>query len=121
MSGSNDSRDEARILAAKSAVDDALDLWKAPPVSADFNRRLYRRIEQQTRWWDFLLRPQRLVPVAAAACLVIAAGLWVGRPDMPPAPVIRPDQADSALQEMKIIEEFNQLVRPETAAAEPAM
>jgi hypothetical protein len=121
MSGSFSPHDEARIAAAKNAIDDALDLWKAPAVSADFDRRLYVRIEQRSRWWDFLLRPQRLVPVAATACLVIVAGLWVGRPDAPPAPVIRPDQADSALQEMKIIDEFNQLIRPETAAAEPAM
>jgi hypothetical protein len=111
-----DPRDEA-LDAAKRSVDEALDLWEAPGVSPDFDRRLYRRIEQDVPWWSFLVRPQRLVPAGAAAALLIAAGLWIGRPGMTPAPrsaaieALPPDQAEDALHEMQMFEEFNRLVR----------
>ena len=106
---------------AKRSVDQALDLWEAPPVSADFDRRLYRRIEQDVPWWHFLVRPNRFLPVAAAAGLLIAAGIWVGQPGITPAPrsagiELPPDQAESALHEMEMIEEFNRLVRSDLPA-----
>jgi hypothetical protein len=111
---------------AKRSVDPALDLWEAPEVSAGFDRRLYRRIEQDVPWWRriALLPQQRLAPVAAAAILLIAASLWVGRPGAVPTVVPRsaaiealpPDQAEDALQEMQMIEEFNRLVRSDLPA-----
>jgi hypothetical protein len=107
---------------AKRSVDQALDLWAAPPVSADFDRRLYRRIDRDVPWWHFLLRPNRFLPVAAAAGLLIAAGIWVGQPGavLPPRSAViealPPDQAESALQEMELIEEFNRLVRSDLPA-----
>jgi hypothetical protein len=113
---------DREIEAAKRSVDDALDLWEAPPVSADFDRRLYRRIEQDVPWWNFLVRPRRLVPVGAAAAVVIAAGLWVGRPGVTPRPrsaaveALRPDQAEDTLHEMEMFEEFNRLVRSDLPA-----
>ncbi len=119
---------ENQIEAAKRSVDAALDLWEAPPVSAEFDRKLYQRIaEEKQPWWHFLLHPQRLVPVGAAAVVLIAAGLWIERPGVAPAPpphsaaaeALPPDQAASALQEMELMQEFNRLVRAD--AAEPLM
>src|SRR4051812_3908729 len=59
---------------AQASVDEALNLWQAPAVSADFDRKLYRRIEQDVPWWSFLTRPfqpgGRLIPVATAAALL---------------------------------------------------
>lgn len=107
---------------AKRSVDHALDLWEAPPVAADFDRRLYRRIEQDVPWWHFLMRPNRFVPAAAAAGLLIAAGVWLGRPGVTLAPhsaiieALPPEQAESALHEMDMIEEFNRLVRSDLPA-----
>ncbi len=106
---------------AKRSVDQALDLWEAPAVSADFNRRLYRRIDRDVPWWHFLVRPNRFLPVAAAAGLLIAAGVWVGRPGITPAPrsaviELPADQAETALREMEMIEEFNRLVRSDLPA-----
>jgi hypothetical protein len=117
------------FLAAQRSVDEALDMWSAPPVSADFDRRLYRRIEQEAGWWEFLLRPlrlvfaARLVPMTAATVLLVAAGLWIERPgDVPAVPprsaqveALPPEQAEPALQEMQIIQEFSNLVHADSA------
>jgi len=117
------------FVAAQRLVDDALDLWEAPPVSADFDRRLYRRIEQEVAWWDFLVRPlrpvftARLAPGVAAAALLVAAGLWIERPgEVPVAPgrsaqveALQPEQAEPALQEMQIMQDFSKLAPPDSA------
>jgi anti-sigma factor RsiW len=120
--------------AAQFAVWDALDAWAAPEVSADFDRRLYQRIEQEVSWWDLVLRrfrpliAERIVPVAAAACMLIAAGVLLQRPDgtpvtaAPESAQVEPlpaDQAASALQEMQIMQDFSSVVRAD--AADPRM
>ena len=112
----------------------ALDAWEAAPVSADFDRRLYQRIEAEVSWWDLLMRPfrpllfRRGLPIAAAAGLLIVAGMMLERPAaVPPAnspesaqvDVVAPDQAEHALQEMEMMREFNSLVHPD--AADPKM
>ena len=46
--------------AGQQAVWQALDAWEAMPVSTDFDRRLYRRIEADqahASWWSRLLEP----------------------------------------------------------------
>jgi len=107
---------------AKRSIDPVLDLWEAPEVSGDFDGRLYRRIEQDVPWWRKLAW-SRVVPVAAAAGIVITAGLWLGRPGVSPSvphtatvEALPPDQAEDALQEMRMIEEFNRLVRSDLPA-----
>jgi anti-sigma factor RsiW len=116
--------------AAQFAVWEALECWSAPEVSTDFDRRLYERIEREVSWWDLLIRPlrplfaARWVPVAAAACMLIAAGVLLQRPDGTPviatpesaqAEPLPADQAASALQEMQIMQEFSSVVRADTA------
>src|SRR3954470_22382559 len=47
---------------AQRTVWAALDAWEMLPVSGDFDRRLYERIERIERdvpWWDVLVRPFR--------------------------------------------------------------
>jgi len=120
--------------AAQFAVWEALDSWEAPEVAPDFDRRLYQRIEQEVSWWDLLIRPfrplfaARFVPVAAAAGLLIAAGVWLQYPDGTPAvpavpsaqvEAMPPEQAATALQEMQIMQEFSSVVRADNA--EPRM
>jgi hypothetical protein len=62
------------------------------PVSADFDSRLYRRIETEVSWWDLLLRPfrpvtlRRSLPATAMACLLVMAGVILSAPPASPAP-----------------------------------
>jgi anti-sigma factor RsiW len=120
--------------AGQKAVWEALDKWEAAPVSADFDRRLYARIEKEVSWWDLLMRPFRPVlyrqgvPIAATAFLVLVAGLVLQHPAGVPRPsapesarveTMPADQVEHALDEMEMVREFNRLVRPDSA--EPKM
>ena len=101
------------------AVWEALDAWEAAPVTPDFDRRLYRRIDREGSWWDLLTRPLRpvLVPVVAAACLLVMAGVLLERPAGAPAAAARPqsaqvdalqpDQVEHALDAMHMLGEFS--------------
>jgi hypothetical protein len=105
---------------------EALDQWEPRPISADFNRRLYRKIEEQEQlgWWarifgagrPMFLRPAP--PLAATAFLVLVAGLFVvdypGRIVTPAAetPQVREvEQVERTLEDMEMLREFN-LVSP---------
>jgi anti-sigma factor RsiW len=117
-------------VAAQRAVWQALEEWEAPRISADFDRRLYHRIENEISWWHRLMRPlwlRRGLPAAAAAAAALAAILvfrpaWTppsaGSPD-PVVEAVAPDQAEQTLQDMEALREFSRLLRSE--AAEPKM
>lgn len=71
--------------AAQASLWKALDFWEAPPVSLDFDQRLYRRISEERRqpWWERAFRPlplRTVVPVTATACLLIVAGWLLDHP-----------------------------------------
>jgi anti-sigma factor RsiW len=103
----------------QAALWSALDEWKARPVASDFDRRLYRRIEDQeqrswwSRWFAPLWRPA--VPVAATACLLVVAGLIGIGPDRvaPPAAVAESGQAgevelvEGALEDLEMLRQFD--------------
>jgi anti-sigma factor RsiW len=104
----------------QQAVWEALDLWDAPPIAADFDRRLYQRLEQKESWQDRWLGPLRMLlvrqglPIAAAACLIVVAGLVsqrpadVARPRTAQAAVenLQPDQVDHALDDLQLLGDF---------------
>jgi anti-sigma factor RsiW len=98
------------------AVSTRLEEWAAPPVSSDFDARLYARIarEEAVRpgwingWKRFLWRPA--VPVAAAACAVVALALLVTGPGTQETPTqVRPaisteiEQVDQALEDLELL------------------
>ena len=108
------------------ALWEALDQWEARPVSADFDRRLYRRIEEQEQqgWWTRVfgsMRPMFLrpaLPLAAMACLVLAVGFIIDEPGkmLAPAaessPVVREvEQVERTLDDLEMLRQFN-LVAP---------
>jgi hypothetical protein len=70
---------------SQQAAWSALDQWEPQPVSGDFDRRLYTRIEQQgSSWLDRLVHPLRPVfrPAftLAAACIVVILGFLLEGP-----------------------------------------
>ena len=103
------------------ALWEALDQWEARPVSPDFDRRLYRRIEEQEQlgWWARLFGPSRPVflrpalPLAAAACLVLVAGFIIDDPARPVAPssdspqVREVEQLERTLDDLDMLRQFN--------------
>jgi len=113
----------------QQAVWKVLDAWEAAPVSPDFDRRLYARIENEVSLWELFLRPFRPLlfrqglPIAAAVGVVIMAGVLLDRPyGMDPASppqtsayveAVGPDQAEHTLQEMETMREINRLVHPD--------
>jgi anti-sigma factor RsiW len=120
---------ECRKFAAdQRAVWSALDAWEAQPVPVDFDRRLYQRIESQVSWRDRFLRPllaYRGLPAAAAACLLLAVGVYVERPGRPTPPArpdvavadVQPEQVVKALDTMEMLSEFNHRVAAEAPAS----
>ena len=104
----------------------ALDAWDAMPVSSDFDRRLYRRIEEEkahASWWSRLVAPfrpafalptmSRGVPLAAAACLLVLAGVIMERPgnvvvseESASIESIQPDQVERTLDDMEMLRQF---------------
>ena len=117
------------MAGGQQAVWSALETWEAPPVSPDFDRRLYARIEKEVSLWDLILRPFRPLfvrqglPIAAAAAVVIMAGVLMERPagitsgmQGPTSATVEsvaPDQAEQTLQEMEMMRELNRLVHPD--------
>jgi hypothetical protein len=108
----------------QNALWSAMDLWEAPRVSADFDQRLYQRIEAQVSWWEMLVRPFRPVfrhalPLAAAAGVVLMATVLLDRPAAIPVPdthstqveALQPDQVEHALAEVEMLDQFNHLMR----------
>src|SRR3989442_816691 len=103
------------------ALWEALDQWEARPVSADFDRRLYRRIEEQEQqgWWTRVfgsMRPMFLrpaLPLAATACLVLVAGFILDDPGRMLVPAVENpqvregEQLERALDDLEMLRHFN--------------
>jgi len=104
----------------------ALDSWEGEPVSADFDRKLFAKIEQtHVSWWARLTGPlmHHAVPVAAAAAVMVLAGLMLQRPAVQPVTpqqesaqveTLAPEQVQTALDDMEMLRDFNHLVRPDS-------
>jgi anti-sigma factor RsiW len=110
----------------QQAVWRALDGWDAVPLSPDFDRRLYRRIESEVCWWDRLFWPvrplleRRGMALAAAASLIVIAGLLLNRhpadtpvaaPDAQQVETLQPDQVERALDDLEMLGRFNRSLR----------
>jgi hypothetical protein len=127
----------SRAIAEQQVVRSMLDAWETPPVSASFTRRLYQRIEQgsglRQRLAESLAGTLRLllvwrgVPIAAAACLIITAGILLDQrtavrvaPSQPPTAqveptaqggMVQPDQVVHELDDMEMLGNFDRSVR----------
>jgi anti-sigma factor RsiW len=108
------------LAADQTAVWKAMDGWEAPVVSLDFDRRLYRRIDEGVRlsWWERLTRPFRpmplrqALPLSATAGLLLMAGLLLHRsapiaPAAAPGETVRADQVESTLDDLDLLRQFS--------------
>jgi len=104
------------LVAEQAAVWHALDSWEAPQISPDFDQRLYRRIENESRssWWRrftgaFSPMPLRQVlPLTATAGLLLMAGLLFYRtdtaiPTRSHVQTVRAEQVESTLDDMELL------------------
>ncbi len=101
------------------ALWESLNQWEAMEVSADFDRRLYRRIaEEQARpsWWQRALGPlftRPALPLTATAGLVVAAGFLLHQPAAPPANPETPaaaadvEQVERTLEDIEMLRQLN--------------
>jgi anti-sigma factor RsiW len=116
----------ARFVEGQQLVWSALSQWEPRPVSADFDRRLYRRIESKPesrlgRWFGPLQPLWRPVVPLAAACLLIVAGVVLHIPRAPlsigDAPMrmerIEPEQVERTLDDMQMLRELGITPQPE--------
>ena len=119
-----------RFTAQQKAVWDALDVFEPAEISADFNRRLYQRIEQPITWRERLASPIRALqfwhglPVAAAAAAaLLVGGLVWQRPSVKPrhetpsalsaqVDALQPEQLESALDDMEMLRDLSQVMQP---------
>jgi len=111
-----------RVIDSQRFVWEAMDAWEPEAVSADFNRRLYRAIDEENArsWWRRLTngrvftRWNTAIPVAAS-CMVLLGFFLVRTPD----PIEDKKQAmfvetvdveklDRALDDMDLLRELNQ-------------
>jgi anti-sigma factor RsiW len=93
------------------AVSTQLDEWAAPPISSNFDARLYARIAEEANqpWWRRLLwRPS--VPVAAAAFAVVVLALFIAGPGTQETAIqVHPgngseiEQVDQALEDLELL------------------
>jgi hypothetical protein len=120
----------SQFIERQQAVWEALDRWQPEPISPDFNRRLYARIEEldrQASWWHRLTSPLRpmparhAMPIAATAMLLLAAGVLMDRSRVPAArPVqaqvemLQPEQVEHALDDMETIRQFDRAMRSDS-------
>src|SRR5947209_15191080 len=79
---------------AQSQVWNALDDWAAMPVSMDFDRRLYARIEEHEKssWWKKIASHEFFQPFGwrpampvVTACATVALAVWLYLPGEKPA------------------------------------
>jgi anti-sigma factor RsiW len=121
------------FVQAQRAVWDALDVWEPAPVPADFNRRVYQRIDRQVSWLYRCTRSfqslglRRIVPIAASAGVILMAGLLIQRTPAPPAApqhdtaqmeALQPEQVERALDEMEALSQLSRPVHADNADSE---
>ena len=112
----------------QTAVWDALDAWEPGPVSMDFNRRLWQRIDANAPWYRSLidaLRCSNWKPVfpLAAAILLIAGGFVLDHPGVGTAvpaasvqgvsvTVTEANQVEQTLDDLQLLHQLDAMIAP---------
>ena len=114
------------FVEGQRAVWRALDAWEPPAISADFDQRLYRMLNEPepAGWWQRWLSPvlaHKTIPLAAAACLILVVGLVMrpgGQSNERPrvargqqVQVLQADQVEHALDDLEMLGDFTRSAR----------
>jgi anti-sigma factor RsiW len=117
--------DCASFRMEQKAVWDALDAWEPAPVSMDFNRRLWQRIDAAAGapWYSSLAESFRfanwkpVVPLTAAI-LVIAAGFVLDHPgarnSVPGVSVKEASQVEQTLDDIQLLDQLDAVMPAST-------
>jgi anti-sigma factor RsiW len=114
----------------QAAVWDALDAWHPAPVSMDFNRRLWHRIDAaKVTWYRALAGSLRhaswkpAIPLAAAV-VIVATGFLLDHPvaKVSPAPgvsvsVTEADQVEQTLEDIQLLHQLDVATAPNSATS----
>ena len=109
----------------QAAVWDALDAWHPAPVSMDFNRRLWHRIDTaNVPWYRALAGSLRYsswkpaIPLAAAI-MVVATGFLLDHPGAKVSPVpgvsvsvTEADQVEQTLEDIQLLHQLDVATAP---------
>jgi hypothetical protein len=122
--------DCSRLVEAQQEVWGALEAWTPPPVSINFDARLYARITQEQaapawrQWLSRIFQPPLPYPFwksaipLTAACALLTVTLYVRTPDAAtvPQPQLHADKVDIEQVE-QALEDFDILTPPAQAPA----
>ncbi len=112
----------AEFRVKQELVWQALDAWEAPPVTPDFNRRLYQRIESEAAapWYVRLISTpwamwKPAIPLAFAGLLIMAGfmldhSVSLTAPSTPPAirvSVTEAEQVENALDDLQLLRQLD--------------
>lgn len=105
----------AAFRVEQTAVWNALDVWEAPPVSMDFNRNLWRRIDQASSrpWYRTIadsINWKPLVPLTATVALIVAGFVFDHRSETNPNAgftVTEANQVEQALDDIQLLHQFD--------------
>jgi hypothetical protein len=115
-------------VGGQAAVWDALDAWEPAPVTVDFNRRLWQRIDrveaERANWFSMTWKPA--LPVAAAFLLLMGV-FMVERPHerLPlqsatgsdGVTLTEVDQVEATLDDLQLLQQFDSATKPDNDAA----
>ena len=109
----------SEFIARQRAVWSALDSWTVEPVSADFDHRLFARIEgEQSQTWPARLaewieaRWKPLIPLGVMACIAVLLLVQVPAPSPTPVELVDVNQVQQTLDDLDML---RQLGPPATA------
>lgn len=117
----------AEFRVRQELVWQALDAWDAPPVTSDFNRRLYQRIEFEAAapWYRRLFTTpwvmwKPAIPLACAALVVVAGFVFdhpvsVNSPAAPPSirvSVTEAEQVENTLDDLQLLRQLDSSTAP---------
>ncbi len=113
----------AALRLEQTIVWDALDAWDPMPVSIDFNRRLWQRIDamEAAPWYERLAESMRMANwkpafTLALATLIIAAGFVLDHPGREPGAggsstagvsASEAEQVEQTLEDLQLLHQFD--------------